>query len=223
VVENEGVSASLREHESPDHCSLRLNLQSESNGNEGSEKKRLKVISQKGKDLKSSARKENFWQKFLEDVRNDSKFLKEWQKKIEAVNSHNPVFTCFRSMAQTVMQFPPNIISKTRVKVCQLVGEMEAKPLYEQNRPTALGCPYHNFSLSFHYQVLVTPVVVMSHQHPVSCLLKCCHLQAQQLILVVMCHHQNQHQCQHHLKMEMKEETLHVMNLILTPPALLKY
>jgi len=35
----------------------------------------------KRRDIKSSARKENFWQKFLEDVRNDSKFLKEWQKK----------------------------------------------------------------------------------------------------------------------------------------------
>jgi len=75
-------------------------------------------------------------------------------EKTEAVNSHNPVFTCFRSMAQTVMQFPPIIITKTRVKVCQLIGEMETKAPYKQNKPTASGCPYHNFSLSFHYQVL---------------------------------------------------------------------
>jgi len=51
VVENEGVSASLGRRESPNHCSLRQNLQSESNQNEGSEKKRRKVISQKGKRL----------------------------------------------------------------------------------------------------------------------------------------------------------------------------
>jgi len=59
-------------------------------------------------------------------MRNNCKFLKEWQKT-EAVNSHNPVFTFFRSMAQIVTQFPPNVIAETRVKVCHLVGEMEAK------------------------------------------------------------------------------------------------
>jgi len=31
---------------------------------------------------------------------------------------------------------------------------MEAKAPYEQKKPTASGCPYYNFSLSFHYQVL---------------------------------------------------------------------
>jgi len=71
VVEYDGVSALLKEHESRDDCSLRQNLQNESNRSEGSEKK----------DVKSSARKKNFWQTFSVGVSNDCRFLKEWQKK----------------------------------------------------------------------------------------------------------------------------------------------
>ena len=51
VVEYDGVRISLREHESRDDCSLRQNLQNESNRSEGSEKKRRKVVSQKEKLL----------------------------------------------------------------------------------------------------------------------------------------------------------------------------
>jgi len=40
VVQYDGVSASLKEHESRDDCSLRQNLQNESNRSEGSEKKK---------------------------------------------------------------------------------------------------------------------------------------------------------------------------------------
>jgi hypothetical protein len=42
--------------------------------------------------------------------------LKKWQKKTEAADSHNPVFTFFISMAQTVMQFPLNIFRKPELK-----------------------------------------------------------------------------------------------------------
>jgi hypothetical protein len=41
VVEYDGVSASLKEHESRDDCSLRQNLKNESNCSEGSEKKKM--------------------------------------------------------------------------------------------------------------------------------------------------------------------------------------
>jgi len=47
VIEYDGVSSSLKAHESRDDCSLRQNLQNESNRSEGSEKKRRKVVSQK--------------------------------------------------------------------------------------------------------------------------------------------------------------------------------
>ena len=108
---------------------------------------------QKRKDVKSLARKKNFWQTFFVGVRNDCRFLKEWQKKTEEAESHNPVFTSFKSMAQTVTQFPPSIIAETRVKICQLFAQMEAKALHEQNQATASGFPFHNFSSSFNYQV----------------------------------------------------------------------
>jgi hypothetical protein len=81
VVEYDGVSASLEEHESRDDCSLRQNLQNESNRSEGSEKKRRKVVSQKVKLLVDIFR-----------GRNDCRFLKEWQEKTEEAESHNPVF-----------------------------------------------------------------------------------------------------------------------------------
>ena len=51
MVEYDGVSSSLKEHESRNVCSLRQNLQNESNLSEGTEKKRRKVVSQKEKLL----------------------------------------------------------------------------------------------------------------------------------------------------------------------------
>ena len=51
IIENEGLNAFRKGHESTDDCSLRQNLQSEISGNEGQEKKRQM----------SSARKKNFW------------------------------------------------------------------------------------------------------------------------------------------------------------------
>ena len=56
-------------------------------------------------------------------------------------------------MALTVVHFPLSIIAKTGVKICHLLAEMEAKALYEQNRPRASVCPFHNFSPSSHYPV----------------------------------------------------------------------
>lgn len=41
----------------------------------------------------------------------------------------------FSSMAKTVMTFPPDLIAETRLKVCQVVSEMEIKAIKaEQNR-----------------------------------------------------------------------------------------
>jgi len=56
VAEYDDVSASLKEHDSRDDCSLRQNLQNESNRSEGSEKKRRKVVSQKEKLLADISR-----------------------------------------------------------------------------------------------------------------------------------------------------------------------
>jgi len=48
--------------------------------------KAIAVKGQKRKDVKLSARKKNFWQTFPVGVRNDYKFLKEWQKKPKKQN-----------------------------------------------------------------------------------------------------------------------------------------
>ena len=144
VVEYDGVSASLKEHESRDDCSLRENLQNESSHSEGSEKKRRKVVSQKEKLLADifRGREERL------------QILKRMAEKTEEAESRNPVFTFFKSMAQTVTQLPPSIIAETRVKICQLVAQMEAKALHEQNQARASGFPVHSFSSSsFDYQV----------------------------------------------------------------------
>jgi len=143
VIEYDGVGSSLKERESRDDCNLRQNLQNESNRSEGSEKKRRKVVSQKEKLLADifRGREERL------------QILKRMAEKTEEAESHNPVFTFFKSMAQTVTQFPPSIIAETRVKICQLVAQMEAKALHEQNQARASGFPFHNFSSSFDYQV----------------------------------------------------------------------
>ena len=52
-------------------------------------------------------------------------------------------------------------------------------------------------------------------------LLRCCPLQAQQLIHVATCLHQNQHQRQHLLRMERKGEAGQMTNLTPKLPALL--
>ena len=77
------------------------------------------------------------------------------------------------------------------------------------------------FRLHLITQYHVIPVTVMSHQHSVRHLFKCRPVQAQQLIHVVMCLLQNQHQRQHLLRMGMKGEAMQARNLTLTPPALL--
>jgi len=63
--------------------------------------------------------------------------------------------------------------------------------------------------------------MVMFRQHPASHLLKYCPLQVQQLIHVATCLLQNQHQCQHLLRMEKKGEAVQMMNFTPTLPALL--
>ena len=135
--------------------------------------------------------------------------LKRMAEKTEEAESHNPVCTFFKSMAQTVTQFPPSIIAETRVKICQLVAQMEAKALHEQNQATASGFPSHHFFL-LHLITMcpVIPVMVMFHQHPASHLLKYCPLEAQQLIHVATRLFQNQRQRQHLYRMERKGEAV---------------
>jgi hypothetical protein len=97
------------------------------------EKKRRKVNSRTGKLLADISRGHE----------ERSQIFQRMAEKIEAVNSHNPVFTFFRSVAQTVTQFPSNIIAETRVKVCQLVGEMETKAWAKQTN--SFGVPLSQF------------------------------------------------------------------------------
>ena len=70
---------------------------------EGSEKKRRKDVSQK--------------EKLLADIfcgcEEQLQILKRIAEKTEEAESHNPVFTFFKSMAQTVTQFTPSIIAET--------------------------------------------------------------------------------------------------------------
>jgi len=99
VVQYDGVSASLKEHESCDDCSLRQNLQNESNCSEESRK----VVSQKEKLLAHIFRGHE----------ERLQILKRMAEKTEEAESHNPVFTFFKSMAQTVTQFPPSITAET--------------------------------------------------------------------------------------------------------------
>ena len=97
---------------------------------------------------------------------------------------------------------------------------MEAKALHEQNQARALGFPFHSFLLHLITTCPLIPITVMFRQHTASHLLKC-PLQAQQLIHLATCLLQNQHQCQHLLRMERKGEAVQMMNLAPTHPALL--
>ena len=96
----------------------RQNLQNESNHSEESGKKRRKVVSQKGKLLADifHGREERL------------QILKRMAEKTEEAGSHDPLFTFFRSMAQTVtQQFPPSIIAETRWKFVSWLRKWKQK------------------------------------------------------------------------------------------------
>ncbi|XP_068084375.1 uncharacterized protein [Anabrus simplex] len=52
--------------------------------------------------------------------------------KSEGHKEDHPVIDFFKSMAKTVMEFSPELIAETRMKVCQIVTEMEMRHLYQQ-------------------------------------------------------------------------------------------
>jgi hypothetical protein len=101
--------------------------------------------------------------------------------------------------------------------MCQLVAQMEAKAIQEQNQATAPGFPFHNFSSSFGYQVPCYSCHGNVSPAPAIHLLKCCPLHAQQLIHRATCL-QNQRQ---RLIMERNGEVVQMTNLTATLPALL--
>nr|CAD7201477.1 unnamed protein product [Timema douglasi] len=50
----------------------------------------------------------------------------------------HPIQTFFKSMASTVMTFPPHLIAETRMNVCNIVSEMEIRALRENSYGTSL-------------------------------------------------------------------------------------
>nr|CAD7431393.1 unnamed protein product [Timema monikensis] len=50
----------------------------------------------------------------------------------------HPIQTFFKSMASTVMTFPPDLIAETRMNVCNIVSEMEIRALRENSYETSL-------------------------------------------------------------------------------------
>ena len=80
-------------------------------------------------------------------------------------------------MAKTVTQYSPSIIAEIRVKICQLVAQMGAKALHEQNQAKTWGFPFQIFRLiRLITKCPIIPVTVMFRQHPASHLPKCCPL-----------------------------------------------
>lgn len=69
-----------------------------------------------------------------EDSRQSVGMSREEKTEIsKALSSQdNHVHTFFRSMAQSVCLFPEHLIIETKLKVCQLIAEMEMKALAER-------------------------------------------------------------------------------------------
>ncbi|XP_077301017.1 uncharacterized protein LOC143921549 isoform X1 [Arctopsyche grandis] len=69
------------------------------------------------------------------DVREESKEILKCllTEKQTSDNTEHPVDTFFRSMATTVKSFSPQLIAETRMKVCNIVSEMELRSLSECN------------------------------------------------------------------------------------------
>ena len=127
-------------------------------------------------------------------------------------------------MAQTVTHFPPSINTETRVKICQLVAQMEAEALHEQNQARASGFPFHNFySSSFDYRGLL----FLSRQCSASTLPVICSnvvlSKPKQLIHVATRLVHNRHQRKEQLRIERKGEAVQMTNLTPTFPSFLKH
>ena len=167
--------------------------------------KAIAVKDQKRKDVKSLARKKNSGRHFR-GREERLQILKRMEEKTEEAEPRKLVFTFFKSMAQTVTQFPPSTIAETRVKIVSWLRKWKQK-LYMSKTRRELRVFLFTIFLLLHLitKCPVIPVMVMFRQHPASHLLKC-PLQAQQLIHVATCLLQNQHQRQHLLRMERKGE-----------------
>lgn len=54
-------------------------------------------------------------------------------KREPSLEAENPLYTFFRSMAQSVSTFPEHLIIETKLSVCQVVSKMEMKALIERS------------------------------------------------------------------------------------------
>jgi len=126
-------------HESRDDCSLRQNLQNESNRSDGSEKKRREDVSQKEKLLADIFREGEEPLQILKRMA---------EKKTEGAEYHNPVLTSIKIIAQTVNAVPSQYNCRKTSENLSAGCANGRKALHEQNQTRASGFPFHNFSSS---------------------------------------------------------------------------
>ncbi|XP_063235276.1 transcription factor Adf-1-like [Bacillus rossius redtenbacheri] len=89
-------------------------------------------------------------EKMLDEIRKGreerGKILKDLLENRGQDRSQHPIDIFFQSMSETVKQFPPHLIAETRLKVCQVVSQMELRSLMEhqnQTNPNHQQCYQH--------------------------------------------------------------------------------
>nr|CAD7459043.1 unnamed protein product [Timema tahoe] len=87
----------------------------------------------------AASKKRNQIDILIEEARQErsSKLLDEIIEQKNFPPDH-PIQTFFKSMASTVMTFPPHLIAETRMNVCNIVSEMEIRALRENSYKTCL-------------------------------------------------------------------------------------
>ncbi|XP_054266996.1 uncharacterized protein LOC128989152 [Macrosteles quadrilineatus] len=88
----------------------------------------------------NKGKKKNVREKVLDEIKigrlERSKLLSNLlSNETKPPQKDHPVDMFFLSMAEVVKQFPPHIITEARLKVCQVVSELELKAMQENTRP----------------------------------------------------------------------------------------
>nr|CAD7590668.1 unnamed protein product [Timema genevievae] len=83
----------------------------------------------------AASKKRNQIDRLIEEARQERSSKLFEQKNFPP---DHPIQTFFKSMASTVMTFPPHLIAETRMNVCNIVSEMEIRALRENSFETCL-------------------------------------------------------------------------------------
>ena len=85
----------------------------------------MKIKHKKGKNRQKGGNKE----RLLQEIRQGREERLKMIKEIKQQSENHPIQIFFKSMASTVMTFPPELAVEARNRVCNIISEIELRAL----------------------------------------------------------------------------------------------